>query len=148
MIQHTTVSEDRSHLHHCKPVDRRNEEAQLDVDPTPVSLSLKWCGKRLIHRIRSKQQAVSVRDDDGVEDDDEDRADDRPHPHLLSDDRDCEIGRPMRNPAKGGETEEEHNDLRAVRSSLSDRSRCRPRGRRRFKVQNSERTDWTTRKTF
>lgn len=71
----------------------------------------------MIHRIRSKQQAVSVRDDDGVEDDDEDRADDRPHPHLLSDDRDCEIGRPMRNPAKGGETEEEHNDLRAVRSS-------------------------------
>jgi len=39
------------------------------------------------------------------------------HPHLLSDDRDCEIGRPMRNPAIGGETEEEHNDLRAVRSS-------------------------------
>lgn len=82
--------------------------------------------------MRSKQQAVSVRDDDGVEDDDEDRADDRPHPHLLSDDRDCEIGRPsMRNPAKGGETEEEHNDLRAVRSSLSDRRRsrrcrCRP----------------------
>lgn len=78
--------------------------------------------------MRSKQQAVSVRDDDGVEDDDEDSADDRPHPHLLSDDRDCEIGRPsMRNPAKGGETEEEHNDLRAVRSSLSDRrrSRCR-----------------------
>ena len=83
--------------------------------------------------MRSKQQAVSVRDDDGVEDDDEDRADDRvPHPHLLSDDRDCEIGRPsMRNPAEGGETEEEHNDLRAVRSSLSDRRRsrrcrCRP----------------------
>ena len=103
--------------------------------------------------MRSKQQAVSVRDDDGVEDDDEDSADDRvPHPHLLSDDRDCEIGRPsMRNPAKkGGEAEEEHNDLRAVRSSLSDRrrSRCRPRGRWRFKVQNSERTDWTTRKTF
>jgi len=78
---------------------------------------------------------VSVRDDDGVEDDDEDSADDRvPHPHLLSDDRDCEIGRPsMRNQtAKGGETaEEEHNDLRAVRSSLSDRRRsrrcrCRP----------------------
>jgi len=39
------------------------------------------------------------------------------HSHLLSDDRDCEIGRPMRNPAKGGEPEEEHNDLRAVRSS-------------------------------